>query len=75
MIHINDERPIAMQWIYTKLKNQLLEVSYEISHANSLSEFKKGASKLHAPGLNIMYGDAKNNIAWFASGKLYEVQR
>ncbi|WP_237274535.1 penicillin acylase family protein [Tenacibaculum ovolyticum] len=68
---IRDERPIAMQWIYTKLDNQLLETSYELSHAESLSEFKKGASKLHAPGLNIMYGDAQNNIAWFASGKLY----
>ncbi|WBX77233.1 penicillin acylase family protein [Tenacibaculum ovolyticum] len=69
---IRDERPIAMQWIYTKLDNQLLETSYELSHAKSLSEFKKGASKLHAPGLNIMYGDAQNNIAWFASGKLYK---
>jgi len=73
--HVNDERPIAMQWIYTKLNNQLLEVSYEMSHANSLTEFKNGASKLHAPGLNIMYGDAKNNIAWFASGKLYKYRK
>lgn len=69
---IDDERPIAMQWIYTKLENKLLDVSYEMSHAKSLSEFKKGASKLHAPGLNIMYGDTKDNIAWFASGKLYK---
>ncbi len=69
---IDDERPIAMQWIYTKLNNQLLEVGYEMSHAKSLSDFKKGASKLHAPGLNIMYGDAKDNIAWFAAAKLYK---
>ena len=70
--YIDDERPIAMQWIYTKLNNQLLDVCYEMSHAKSLSEFKNGASKLHAPGLNIMYGDAKDNIAWFATGKLYK---
>jgi penicillin amidase len=70
--HLDDDRPIAMQWIYTKLNNQILDVAYEISHAKNLSEFKKGASKLHAPGLNMMYGDAKNNIAWFASGKLYK---
>jgi len=69
---IQDDRPIAMQWIYTKLENQLLDVSYEISHAKSLTDFKNGAKKLHAPGLNMMYGDAKNNIAWFASGKLYK---
>ncbi|OSY87410.1 penicillin amidase [Tenacibaculum holothuriorum] len=69
---MKDERPIAMQWIFTKLENQLLDVSYEMSHALSLSDFKNGAKKLHAPGLNIMYGDAKDNIAWFASGKLYK---
>lgn len=70
--HVQDHRPIAMQWIYTKLPNQILDVAYKISHANSLLEFKEGAKALHAPGLNIMYGDAKNNIAWFASGKLYK---
>ncbi|MGK0420653.1 MAG: penicillin amidase [Polaribacter sp.] len=70
--HLEVEKPIAMQWIYTKVDNHILEVAYEISHAKNLKAFKKGASKLHAPGLNMMYGDAKNNIAWFASGKLYK---
>lgn len=70
--HIDEKRPLAMQWIYTKLNNELLELSHQMSHANSLAEFKNAASKLHAPGLNIMYGDAKNNIAWFASGRLYK---
>ena len=72
IVHIDDDRPMAMQWIYTKLKNELMEVSYEMSHSESLDDFRKAASKLHAPGLNIMYGDAKNNIAWFASATLYK---
>jgi len=67
-----EERPVAMQWIYTKLKSQLLTVSFDMSHASSLASFKEGASKLHAPGLNIMYGDAAGNIAWFATGTLYK---
>lgn len=70
--HLKDNRPIAMQWMYTKLENQILDVAYNMSHANNLEEFKKAAELLHAPGLNIMYGDAKNNIAWFASGQLYK---
>ena len=70
--NLDVEKPVAMQWIYTKLENQILEVAYEMSHAKNLKDFKNGASKLHAPGLNMMYGDAKNNIAWFASGKLYK---
>ena len=69
---IKKERPVAMQWIYTRHKNELLDVAYSLSHATNLEDFKKGASKIHAPGLNIMYGDADNNIAWFAAGKLYK---
>jgi penicillin amidase len=69
---INHERPIAMQWMYTKLENQILDVAYTMSHSKNLEQFKSAAEKLHAPGLNIMYGDAKNNIAWFASGQLYK---
>ncbi len=68
----NMDKEISMDWIYTKVPNEMLEVSYEISHARSLSDFKKGVSKINAPGLNMMYGDAKNNIAWFASAKLYK---
>ena len=69
---IDDQRPIAMQWIYKKTDNQILDVGYQISHATSLHDFKEGAKLLHAPGLNMMYGDAKDNIAWIASGKLYK---
>lgn len=69
---IEDTRPIAMQWIYTRLPNKLLDVSYGMSHAESLTEFRNGVAKIHAPGLNVMYGDAKNNVAWFGAAQLYE---
>jgi len=69
---IEGETAITMDWIYTKLDNEMLEASYAISHSNSLQEFKDGVSKIVAPGLNIMYGDARGNIAWFAAAKLYE---
>ena len=68
---ISLEEPVAMDWIYTRLENEMLQVSYEISHAKSLADFRNGVSKIHAPGLNIMYGDAKGNIAWFGAAKLY----
>ncbi|MDG1698298.1 MAG: penicillin acylase family protein [Polaribacter sp.] len=72
--HVIDKRPIAMNWIYTQLPNELLEVSYGISHANSIGDFKKNVARIHAPGLNIMYGDAKNNIGWFSSARLYSLR-
>lgn len=68
---VSQEEPVSMDWIYTRLENEMLQVSYEISHAQSLTEFRDGVSKIHAPGLNIMYGDAKGNIAWFGAAQLY----
>lgn len=72
--HLEDERPIAMNWIYTQLKNEQLDVSFEMSHAKSLTNFRNAVAKIHAPGLNVMYGDAKGNVAWFASAKLYQLR-
>ncbi|MFY7672050.1 penicillin acylase family protein [Tenacibaculum sp. MEBiC06402] len=72
---VSYDKPIAMQWIYTKLPNQLLlDVSYDLSHASSIENFKRAPANVHAPGLNIMYGDAKGNVAWFSSAKLYQVR-
>tara|TARA_R110002126_G_scaffold152203_4_gene299306 strand:+ start:4474 stop:6867 length:2394 start_codon:yes stop_codon:yes gene_type:complete len=72
--HVIDDRPIAMYWLYTQLENEMLEVSYGISHSKSINDFKQAVSKIHAPGLNVMYGDADDNIAWFASAKLYQLR-
>ena len=69
---ISETAPIAMSWIFTKFENKMLNALYTISRANELKDVKKGASMIYAPGLNIMYGDAKGNVAWWAAGKLYK---
>jgi len=72
---IKGVRPIAMSWIFTQQNNQILEALYTISHSKNLKDFRKGVSLIAAPGLNIMYGDAKGNIAWNTSGKLYKLDK
>ena len=67
----SSKKDIAMDWIYTKLPNKMLEATYQITHSSNLDDFKNGVSKIVAPGLNVMYGDKDDNIAWFAAGKLY----
>lgn len=69
---LGNENPIAMYWVYTQHDNKLLKASYGMSHAKSIEDFEKTVSLIHAPGLNMMYGDAKGNIAWWASAKLLE---
>lgn len=70
---IKDEIPISMSWVYTKHENRLLESLYRLSHSRDTSEFRSSLPLLHAPGLNVMYGDAKGNIAWWATAKLYQM--
>jgi len=69
---VSEGSPIAMYWMYTKEKNIVPEIFYKISRAKEMKDVKEGASLIQAPGLNIMYGDAKGNIAWWASAKLYK---
>ncbi|MGH2667302.1 penicillin acylase family protein [Flavobacterium sp.] len=69
------QKPVAFSWIYTRQSNKILNAVYGLSHAKSISEFQKSVSYIVAPGLNIMYGDAQNNIAWFTSGKLYKLEQ
>tara|TARA_R110002051_G_scaffold168769_4_gene239365 strand:- start:1715 stop:4105 length:2391 start_codon:yes stop_codon:yes gene_type:complete len=70
---IKGERPVAMSWIYTKLENKTLVAFNGIIHAKKLDDFRESLQYIHAPGLNIMYGDAKGNVAWFATAKLYKM--
>ncbi len=72
---IKGAKPIAMSWIFTQQNNQMLEAVYSLSHSTNLDDFRKGVSLIAAPGLNIMYGDAKGNIAWNTAGKLYKLDK
>lgn len=62
--------PVSMWWVYTHLPNEMLEVAYEFNNLNGINDARAAASKIHAAGLNVMYGDAEGNIAWWASAKL-----
>lgn len=65
-----DDQDISMWWVYKKFPNKLLEATYLLSHAENIDMARSAASAIHAPGLNVMYGDKEGNIAWWASAKL-----
>lgn len=69
---LTTSKPVAMSWIYTQQPNKILEAVYMLSHSKKINDFQHGASMIAAPGLNVMYGDAKGNVAWWATGKLYK---
>jgi len=69
---LDKKNPIAMSWIYTQQPIQILDAVYGLSHAKSKDDFRKAVALVAAPGLNVMYGDAKGNVAWWATGTLYK---
>lgn len=70
---VSGDVPVSMHWIYTQFDNQMLHGLFELNHANTINEFEASLPKIHAPGLNVMYGDAEGNVAWWGTAKLYRM--
>jgi len=64
------EAPVSTWWVFLKEPSRALEAIYTMSRAENISEFESGVKLIHAPGLNVMYGDTSGNIAWWAAAKL-----
>ncbi|NJB35776.1 penicillin acylase family protein [Croceivirga sp. JEA036] len=70
---INGDKPVAMYWVYTQKENKVLEGLHGMIKAKDINSFKSALPNIHAPGLNVMYGDKQGNVAWWASAALYKM--
>ena len=62
--------PIAMWWAFLETENPALQGFYELNRADTLIKARAAASKIHAPGLNIVWANAAGDIGWWAAAKL-----
>lgn len=62
--------PVSSWWVFVLEPSRAMEALYQINHAESMQQVADAAALIHAPGLNIMYGDKWGNIAWWAAAKL-----
>lgn len=69
-VALSETEPVSAWWIFTEFPAQTLQASYLFSHAKKMDDVRFAASLVHAPGLNVMYGDADGNIAWWAAAKI-----
>lgn len=67
---LNSSAPVSIWWSYINNANYTLEGAHDLLRASSVTDIPAAASKIHAPGLNIMYGDSEDNIAWWGTAKL-----
>jgi penicillin G amidase len=61
--------PVSICWTLLKFPDNLPEVTWKMSHAKSMAQFREAVSLIAAPGLNVIYADADNNIAWYTAAK------
>lgn len=60
----------ALQWTFHHKDNRPLEAFYKFSYAKNIDDMRLAVTLGTAPGLNIMYADAKGNIAWWMYGAI-----
>ena len=65
------EDSVSMWWTFTQYpENRIHEAFFGFSRAQDMGDIEAAASIMHAPGINLMYGDSSGNVAWWACAKL-----
>ncbi|WP_122553274.1 penicillin acylase family protein [Pseudomonas viridiflava] len=62
--------PIAMWWSFLVSDNPVLDGFYEANRADTREKMRSAAEKIQAPGLNIVWANAKGDIGWWATAQL-----
>ncbi|WP_231839131.1 penicillin acylase family protein [Bdellovibrio bacteriovorus] len=60
---------LALKWAYHRPENNPMKALFEMGKAPNMADFEKALQYGTAPGLNVMYADAKN-IAWWIFGDI-----
>lgn len=64
--------PVAVWWTTTRVPATTLQAFYGLARAADLDAARRAVSRIDTPGLNVMYGDADGNVAWWAAGQLVQ---
>lgn len=60
----------AFWWSLYDLPGNAINCFYDMGHAHNIDQARAAAEENDILGLNILYADKANNIAWWASGKI-----
>ncbi|MHC6227946.1 penicillin acylase family protein [Pseudomonas sp. X10] len=62
--------PIALWWAFLETENPILEGFYQVNRADTLAKMRTAAAKIQAPGLNLVWANARGDIGWWAAAQL-----
>lgn len=63
---------VALCWSVFHLDYTSVEALYQLNHAQNFTQFEQALPLIDIVGLNVMYADAEDNIAWWGCGKIPE---
>ena len=66
------QAPVALWWTFLESENPVMDAFHELNHADTLAKARSAASKIHAPGLNIVWANAAGDIGWWAAARLVQ---
>lgn len=64
------DTPLALRWTILNKEDKTFQSFLKMNYSEDLASFQTALEDYTAPGVNIIYADADNNIAHFAAGKL-----
>ncbi|GAB4212986.1 MAG: penicillin acylase family protein [Rhodoferax sp.] len=64
------DTPIALWWTFLQADNPLLQAFYALNRADTLAKARAAARQIAAPGLNIVWANARGDIGWWAAARL-----
>ncbi len=64
------ESNIALSWSVFHLEQTAIEALYKLNQAQNIESFEAALPLVDIVGLNVMYADVEDNIAWWATGKI-----
>lgn len=64
------KKPASFWWSLFDLPGKSINCFYGLAHAKNINEARMAAAENDILGLNILYADKDDNIAWWASGKI-----
>jgi len=73
VIQGDNSKLVSLYWTPNNIKSQVIKATYLMSNAKNLKDFEKAMPLIDILGLNVMYADHEDNIAWWATGKIPKI--
>ncbi len=61
-------KEVSLWWPLYHIKSDAVQATFIMNNARNITEFAKAMPMIDILGLNIMYADIDDNIAWWATG-------